>query len=433
MVLAASQLVCPYGDTQDRVCGKWCGCGAAGERLEASTHICDRYSGVSRCFWPVRRCRRWWSCGYRGRRSLGDDGATVHVRSFPPIGDVDVKSWGLISVFGRAGFEIRPPAGDHREGRRDTNSGNFRAKRPLGATPRCLAVVHGALDGLVPGCSTKDPSELMAWCALVDVVRARVFRLTAASWKKAVGDEHAWLMIWRYGEKEATEHEGFAAHALFGVDRPEFFAALELVEIYGAKKGPQQAARREMGLVFADSASDSTSSCGANQEKGKIAWARLSHHTPSWTPTQAWKGEGDSVAAGLRLTTLGAEARKQAERQSRILARAPDSTVTAAPAAPQTFPPRVVPTVLPMTMAPTPHPAPPQALVPPLPQPPPRPTLAARATLRQIPHGACDNARDLRWAPRDQNFPPRCATSKDGGRCNTRARAFGTPLSWRHG
>ena len=114
-------------------------------------------------------CRRWWwSCGYRGRRSLvGDDGATVHVRSFSPIGDVVVKSWGLISVFGRAGFEIRPPAGDHREGRRDTNSGNFRAKRPLGATPRCLAVVHGALDGLVPGCSTKDPSELMAWCASV--------------------------------------------------------------------------------------------------------------------------------------------------------------------------------------------------------------------------------------------------------------------------
>ena len=139
-------------------------------------------------------------------------------------------------------------------------------------------------------------------------------------------------MIWKYGDKETTEHPGFAGHRLLGVDLPNFVAALEEANIFGGNPRGLTKARSAMGLVVADRTDNYGKSSVAD---GQVIWARLAHHTPPFVPRQAWElssAEAKSAAARLVKRGEAARARRAIERSDRERAdRAAARDPTSAP------------------------------------------------------------------------------------------------------
>ena len=102
-------------------------------------------------------------------------------------------------------------------------------------------------------------------------------RLTRELLEAALGDEEAWVMVWRYGAGDARAHAGFAAHELFGVDLAEFSAALKAAKLFGVHPRTSATPRADMGLVVAAHEDNYGRGAESNQQ---VIWARLADHNP---------------------------------------------------------------------------------------------------------------------------------------------------------
>ena len=222
-------------------------------------------------------------------------------------------------------------------------------------------------------------------------------RLTRALWEAALGDEQAWVMVWRYGAEDARARAGFSAHELFGVDLAEFSAALKAAKLFGVAPKATAAPRRDMGLVVAAHEDNYGRGAESNQQ---VIWARLGDHNPPWVPRQAWEAScSKAVGAGMRLVTRGVAAReavrvrrqREAEESARVTRAdrraAPDDSAAAGASAGASgaggAPTRLQPARLSLreTAAPS---RPSGRESPGRPSPPPPPPLPERATAKEI-------------------------------------------------